>query len=31
VGATSPTYDARGNLTASGSDSFSYSSENLLT
>lgn len=31
VGATSPTYDAGGNLTASGSDSFGYSSENLLT
>ena len=31
VGATSLGYDARGNLTSSGSDSFSYSSENLLT
>ncbi|MDF7776370.1 RHS repeat-associated core domain-containing protein [Sphingomonas sp. AOB5] len=31
AGGTSLGYDARGNLNASGSDSFTYSSENLLT
>jgi RHS repeat-associated protein len=31
AGGTSLGHDARGNLTSSGSDSFSYSSENLLT
>ncbi|MBX3564025.1 MAG: RHS repeat-associated core domain-containing protein [Sphingomonas sp.] len=31
AGATSLSYDSRGNLTTSGSDSYGYTSENLLT
>lgn len=31
IGAVTPTYDARGNLTNSGSGAYTYTSENLLT